>query len=45
MRALVWLHDKAIALYAGYRARRQFRRHRLTPDAQQRLREAKKRTP
>jgi len=45
MRALVWLNDRRIHLIAARRTRRAFRRHRLSPDAQQRLHEAKRKTP
>ena len=45
MRALLWLHDQAIHLYGAYKKRRVFRRHWLTDEAQQRLADAKKRTP
>jgi hypothetical protein len=43
MRLLVWLNDRRIGAIARYRTRRAFRRHRLSPAAQQRLRDAAKR--
>jgi hypothetical protein len=46
VRLFLWLGDRRIAALAAYRTRRMFRRHRLTPAAQQRLRaSAKRRTP
>lgn len=46
MRLLVWVNDRRIGIVAAYRTRRAFRRHRLSPAAQKRLREvAKRRTP
>jgi len=46
VKLLVWANDRRIAAVAYCRTRRVFRRHRLTPAAQQRLRAAaKRRTP
>ena len=46
MKLLVWANDRRIGVIAAYRTRRMFRRHRLTPAAQKRLREAvRRRTP
>ena len=46
MRLLIWLSDRRTAVVAWYGNRRMFRRHKLTPAAQARLREAaRRRTP
>jgi len=46
VKVLLWLNDRRIGVIARWRMRRMFRRHRLSPAAQQRLRDTtKRRTP
>lgn len=45
MRLLVWLDGRRAGLIAWWRTRRAFRRHRLSPAAQQRLDAVRRRTP
>ena len=45
MRLLVWASDRRTGLVAWWRTRRTFRRHRLSPAAQQRLDAVRRRTP
>jgi len=46
VKLVLWLNDRRIGVIAWWRTRRTFRRHRLSPAAQQRLRDTtKRRTP